>query len=87
MDENFLIFMICCVLILLIVFFISVAAATQIQLDKCTDTPAPFCYTDWKCIDPANPDLEMNVSLVDSFATALKLSEYISAVIGASPSL
>jgi len=38
------------------------AIYTQYRYNKCTVNPAPYCYTDWKCINPDNKKYSINMS-------------------------
>lgn len=55
-------FIFSCILIIVIVILGSYAIVIQNNLNSCITNPAPYCYTDWKCLDPMNKNNEINMS-------------------------
>lgn len=60
--AKILFFLVICILIIVIIVLASGALIYQIQYNNCKSTVTPYCYTDWMCRDPKNPDVDINMS-------------------------
>lgn len=60
MVDVLLIF--CFILIASLLIIGSITIIYYSQLQACNNNPLPYCYTDWKCLDPNDPTKEINMA-------------------------
>jgi hypothetical protein len=65
MDKNsktVALFFLCALSVIILIVIGSIAIINQHKFNTCHSHPAPYCYTNWTCKDPENPEKEINMS-------------------------
>ena len=60
--EKIAYFVISCILFIILVIIGSLAIIKQNEYNLCLRNPVPYCYNDWKCLDPTDLNKEIDMS-------------------------
>lgn len=61
-EEKIAYFITICVFFVILVAIGSLAIITAHQCNVCNSSPIPYCYKDWKCLDPNDTTKEIEMS-------------------------